>query len=79
MIVNDAKSALEAIDIIVQQGEGIEGSKFEDKCGDSLAHFFLFEKFANEYEGLFTEEKKQTERRKEKCFKFTFLLSFCVF
>jgi len=55
LIVKDLKSALEAIDVIVTQGEGISGTQYECKNGDSLAHFFLFEKFSKEYDSHIQE------------------------
>ena len=46
-LVTDLESALSAIQIIVEQGEGIRGSHYDDPSKQELAHYFKFERIAD--------------------------------
>ncbi len=43
-IVTDLESALAAIQIIIEQGEGILGSHYDDASKQEMAHYYRFER-----------------------------------
>ncbi len=45
-VVNDLDSAMSAMRIIIEQGEGIRGSHYDDDSKRELAHYFKFERIA---------------------------------
>lgn len=45
-LVTDLDSAISAIQTIVEQGEGIRGSHYDDPSKQELAHYFKFERIA---------------------------------
>ncbi len=46
-LVTDLDSAMLAMQIIIEQGEGIRGSHYDDTSKRELAHYFKFERIAN--------------------------------
>ena len=45
-LVTDLDSAMSAMQIIIEQGEGIRGSHYDDASKRELAHYFKFERIA---------------------------------
>ena len=45
-LVTDLDSAMSAMQIIIEQGEGIRGSHYDDASNRKLAHYFQFERIA---------------------------------
>ena len=47
MLVNDRASALEAIEIIIHEGEGVADERWADPDHRELTHYYKFEQLAN--------------------------------
>ena len=63
-LVTDLDSAMSAIQIIIEQGEGIRGSHYDDDSKRELAHYFKFERIANGEAPLSVARRQESQDRR---------------